>query len=284
MFNKQIPTPIVPPNGNKFYFPSGFFQTLHDAPHAYFNPTEDSTTKERTDIISHQVKDGDTLVSLSLDYGVSSIAIKKFNWLTSDDIYYLKVILIPDPKKTVDPTSREEEEKQRKITLRQAFKNRTGETVEQIVTEYLTKSSFKFDFAVDLYEKDKNIIEKKKEPINKLKNMFLSRDKDDSLAEEYLNMCNWDFDTALREYNQDLDQGSQVVRRTVLANKKENFQANTSSKKITARPLKENRFSIEEEEDRHKLILRNDVGELQSSGTNHHDRERFKFEVSKKEK
>jgi LysM repeat protein len=39
----------------------------------------------------------DTLEGLSLQYGVSPIVIKEFNGLTSDSIYYVKELKIPNP-------------------------------------------------------------------------------------------------------------------------------------------------------------------------------------------
>lgn len=45
----------------------------------------------------HKVELHDTLEGLSLQYNVSAKKIKNFNNLTSDDIYYLKELIIPDP-------------------------------------------------------------------------------------------------------------------------------------------------------------------------------------------
>lgn len=48
---------------------------------------------------THKVIDGDSLLSLSLTYGVTQNAIKKANGLNTDEIYFLKEILIPNPSK-----------------------------------------------------------------------------------------------------------------------------------------------------------------------------------------
>jgi LysM repeat protein len=49
-------------------------------------------------VLVHKVDLDDTLEGLSLQYGVSPNVIKEFNGLSSDSIYYLKEIRIPDPK------------------------------------------------------------------------------------------------------------------------------------------------------------------------------------------
>lgn len=48
----------------------------------------------------HKIVYGDTLEGLSLTYDVSIYKIKQRNKLESDSIYYLKEIIIPDPRVT----------------------------------------------------------------------------------------------------------------------------------------------------------------------------------------
>jgi LysM repeat protein len=47
----------------------------------------------------HKVVDGDSLLSVSLSYGVTQNSIKKANGLNTDEIYFLKEIIIPNPSK-----------------------------------------------------------------------------------------------------------------------------------------------------------------------------------------
>jgi len=47
--------------------------------------------------IIHKIEYHDTLDGLSLQYNVSAREIKIFNGLTTDDIYYMKEIKIPNP-------------------------------------------------------------------------------------------------------------------------------------------------------------------------------------------
>lgn len=48
----------------------------------------------------HKIVYGDTLEGLSLTYDVSIYKLKQRNKLESDSIYYLKEIIIPDPRVT----------------------------------------------------------------------------------------------------------------------------------------------------------------------------------------
>lgn len=47
----------------------------------------------------HQIKNGDTLIGLGFDYGVAPKKIKKANNLQTDEIYFKKTIIIPNPSK-----------------------------------------------------------------------------------------------------------------------------------------------------------------------------------------
>lgn len=60
--------------------------------------TKQSTANE-TDmkVVIHKVQFVDTLDGLSLQYGVSKVAIRKFNNLEDDNIYFLKTLKIPNP-------------------------------------------------------------------------------------------------------------------------------------------------------------------------------------------
>ena len=49
----------------------------------------------------HIIQDGDSLLGLSLSYGVKERAIKKANGLSTDDIYFMKEIIIPNPSKLI---------------------------------------------------------------------------------------------------------------------------------------------------------------------------------------
>jgi hypothetical protein len=57
--------------------------------------------ESRNEII-HKIEQGDSIEGLALQYSVSPVRIRNYNNLTTNDIYYLKEIRIPDPGKMKD--------------------------------------------------------------------------------------------------------------------------------------------------------------------------------------
>jgi len=53
--------------------------------------------KDKPKYIVHKIEYTDSLDGLALQYNVSAREIKVFNGLTTDDIYYLKELKIPNP-------------------------------------------------------------------------------------------------------------------------------------------------------------------------------------------
>jgi LysM repeat protein len=179
-------------------------------PRAYAGATNPFSEPQapRPNIITHRVKDGDTLVSLSLTYGVPAPAIRKANGLTSDDIYYLPEVKIPNPKNTVypEPPDPERDLKNNQSTVRQAFKNRTGEQDPKIIEKYLSRAAYNFYDAVGCYEREIHELRKRKEAVASLKLKFEKDDRDDKIAEYYLESHGWNQAAALKAYKEDLQQ------------------------------------------------------------------------------
>lgn len=170
------------------------------------NPFEDGGQGQQKNVIVHRVKDGDSLTSLSLTYGVAIPLIKKENGITSDDIYYLNEVKIPNPKKTPYPQPEDpiKEAAEKKATLRQAFKNRTGETDEKIIEQYLQNAHYTYYEAVEKYEHEKTFVQKRKNMIFNLKLRFEKDDRDDKMAQYYLESAQWDHTKAYEMYQEDL--------------------------------------------------------------------------------
>ena len=60
-------------------------------------PEQSQNLDLEPEFVMHKVDFSDTLEGLSLQYGVSATAIKKFNDLDGDFFYYLKEVKIPNP-------------------------------------------------------------------------------------------------------------------------------------------------------------------------------------------
>ena len=187
------------------------FDDSYDAKKYQGGPTNPFEQTEKTEkpgsrMIVHPVRDGDSLVSLSLTYGVAIPLIKKANGITSDEIYYLVEIKIPNPRNVVypDPPDAESDLRQTQATVRQAFKNRTGETNPDIVERFLKMTAYNFYDAVERYEKDRYEISKRKEAIVALKVKLKKDDRDDKTAAVYLESNDWNVAKAYEAYKEDL--------------------------------------------------------------------------------
>ena len=232
-----------------------------------FNPFDDSVEEAKRDHMHiHHVVDGDSLISLSLNYGVSIPLIKKANGLTSDEIYYLKDLKIPNPKKLVYPKPPEEQEKDRLATIRRAFKNRTGENSDQVTEEYLQATGFNYVQAVEKYETEKTAVDAKKKAVQSLKYKLERDDRDDKVAQYYLECNNWDLKEAYSNYQDDLKHtqpGSDQQRHP-----RDHNNPNTTFS-----------YSADPEE---TLQFLNNRHQPTAPGITHIDR--FTFDVSKKDK
>lgn len=171
------------------------------------NPFDDN----EDGVLLHNVTDGDTLMGLSLTYGVTSQAIKKANGITSDEIYYLGTIKIPRPKRYTPQEGADDPAKvqaDRIASMKQAFKNRTEESDQEVILNYLSRAAFNYHDAVTLYEKEKTSLKLQKRLVQDLKHRFDKDDRDDKIATFYLELSNWDFEQALQAYKSDLHHGS----------------------------------------------------------------------------
>lgn len=190
------PAPVQPPVNNQF-----------GQGDRWGNPFDD----KEENVLFHTVADGDTLMGLSLTYGVTVQAIKKANGITSDEIYYMPSIKIPNPKRykpsdgADDPTKLHAD---KSVTLKQAFKNRTGESDPEIIQNYLSRAANNYQDAVELYEKEKNMLTWRKQHVQDLKMRLDKDDREDKVATFYLEISDWNFDQALKAYKEDLHHGS----------------------------------------------------------------------------
>ena len=92
------------------------------------NKTKDGLNPEK-DTIIHFIQPNDNLLSLSLQYGVTTRAIKMENKLETDDIYWLNEIKIPNPKqglkiKEENPFENSDNEEAKKENMVIAFRRR----------------------------------------------------------------------------------------------------------------------------------------------------------------
>lgn len=239
-----------------------------------YNPFDDSIEEEKRDnVFIHRVADGDSLVSLSLNYGVSIPLIKKANGLTSEEIYYLKEIKIPNPKKLVYPKPPEELEKDRITTIRRAFKNRTGENSDQVVEEYLQATGFNYVQAVEKYESEKNIISARKKAIDSLKYQLDKEDRDDRIAQYYLECNGWNVKEAYQSYRDD-------IHHSLTGNSDPGHPRGNMNRPLGYHhPPTKLTYNADAEE---TLQFLNHRQQVPASGPSHIDR--FTFDVSKKNK
>jgi LysM repeat protein len=171
------------------------------------NPFDDN----EDGMLLHTILDGDSLMGLSLTYGVPVQSIKKANGITSDEIYYLHTIKIPKPQRYKPQEGSDDPGKQlldKQVNLKQAFKNRTGESNSELIEKYLSRTAFNYQDAVELYEREKGMLEKRKQQLRDLKQKMDKDDRDDKIATYYLELCNWNYDEALKAYKEDLHHGS----------------------------------------------------------------------------
>ena len=120
---KASPAPQNVPYHNNFYQPqpnsTGLYPILNTMPHVSHQPNrtiilpqfETGLTPREENIlrmeqenkneIIHKIEQGDSIEGLALQYSVSPVRIRNYNNLTTNDIYYLKEIRIPDPGTSV---------------------------------------------------------------------------------------------------------------------------------------------------------------------------------------
>jgi len=107
-------------------------------------------------ILIHQIEIGDTLDGLMLQYGVSKGAIKKYNQLEGDDIYYLKQIKIPNPTTDYNAPdlTAEEIENLRKEQLHESFRMQVPKEDRKLSKMYMEEANYVVDEALRLYKED----------------------------------------------------------------------------------------------------------------------------------
>jgi len=117
--------------------------------------TQNDETKAIKYII-HKIEFHDTLDGLSLQYNVSAREIKIFNGLTTDDIYYMKEIKIPNPDlDNLHETTVEFDEaalrKQQKLKAMRGLMEKDDHKAAQF---YLDENNWEVDIAYQNYKQD----------------------------------------------------------------------------------------------------------------------------------
>lgn len=170
-------------------------------------PQEHAKESAKPGFIMHKVREGDTLLGVSLDYGVSPAAIKKSNGITSDEIFYLSELKIENPTCGFDLAMQtpEEIEKEKLMTIRLAFKNRTGETDPQIIQECLQLGNNNYYDAVEFYEKKKSQFTTQKARLEEVCRKLKKEDRNIETARLYLESHGWDVQAALKGYKEDCE-------------------------------------------------------------------------------
>jgi len=113
--------------------------------------------KDSKDYLTHPVRLTDTLIGLSLKYGVSVDEIKVSNGLYSDAIWSHIELLIPYRNQKIEELTEEEKEKQEKDRMRlliRRFQRVTKCNSEAEATYYLDSNQFDFDVALSEYNED----------------------------------------------------------------------------------------------------------------------------------
>jgi len=112
--------------------------------------------KEKPKYIIHKIDYSDSLDGLALQYSVSAREIKIFNGLTTDDIYYLKELKIPNPDlqnlHTVsEEVNAEEYRRQQKLhTMRMVMEKDDHKAAKF----YLEDNNWDVNKAIDNYKSD----------------------------------------------------------------------------------------------------------------------------------
>ena len=123
-----------------------------DAEHQMFKQKNHlSEIEEPKKQIIHKVIYGDTLEGLSLTYDVSIGQIKARNNIESDSIYYLKEIVIPNPRYQKNYTEEEQEfMKIEEFLCHMSYNERSNKTAKF----YLSENNWNVEEAVKNYRED----------------------------------------------------------------------------------------------------------------------------------
>lgn len=91
-------------SSNIYFAPSNYMTSQYTDLEYYSEnqAIEKPTGQTDAKYVVHEIQSYDTLDGLSLQYGISKIAIRNFNKLEGDNIYYLKTLKIPNPSKYND--------------------------------------------------------------------------------------------------------------------------------------------------------------------------------------
>ena len=159
-------------------------------------------------IIIHNIVNGDSLDSISFQYGVQKALIKKENGLTNDHIYFIKELKIPNPvigdsaSECVIQKTREQqifEDQQTKIlALRRRLKYDYQD--ESLASHFLIDSDWDYDKCVEDYEKRKQQVLSKKEKYETLMRKFDKKDRYKEMILHYLEEADYDVNKAYEEY------------------------------------------------------------------------------------
>lgn len=207
-FNKP-PVQQVKEHAKPQHFIPQNAQPLYNAQNYAFQGPSQAPAKElaKPNFIMHRVREGDSLLGISLDYGVSPAAIKKTNGITSDEIFYLSELKIENPTCGFNLAIQtpEEIEREKLITVKLAFKNRTGETDPQIIEECLKLGNNNYYDAVEHYEQKKTLYMTQKARLEEVTRKLSKEDRNIETARLYLESNDWDVQSALKAYKEDCE-------------------------------------------------------------------------------
>lgn len=100
----------------------------------------------------HEVESGDTLVGVSLKYGVSKQDIRRVNKMMDDNIITRKTIMIPRSENA--PTPEVERRTDRRASIREFKKKVNQQCADEEVEFYLAEADNNIDIAVEKYKED----------------------------------------------------------------------------------------------------------------------------------
>lgn len=165
---------------------------------------------EDCNIVIHKIQPGDTLMSLSLDYGIPTLNIKKANGLMSEDIYYLKELKIPNPSILKIAKAKKSEEIlaiERQNLMVEGFSRRLEEDGldREDSRQMLIDCNWDYDKLIDDYENKKNWKKEKNRKEEELTRKIDKADRCKEIVQYYLDMNNYNVDQAYAEYCLDRD-------------------------------------------------------------------------------
>ena len=121
----------------------------------------------------HTVTYGDTLEGLSLQYNIPTSKIKSWNNLTSDEIYFCKTLIIPDPCEPISKIDPEDYEELRRKSMIHSFRNQMeiNDRDDKTAVYYLSEGDWDMKKAFKIYKED--LEWEKKNPSQQPQNPYL---------------------------------------------------------------------------------------------------------------